>query len=186
MAKGFLERMGLVERVEDEIEVKVDMAEYSEEPEEEIEVETDNVSEDNFVTDVYTSNGLSDLSKSIFKVEEISKNLPATMPTDTMKASVIGILASFQLTAEDVIADGQKRQEIINAALRKISEENEALISIKQAEIEEAKKLIEECEKTIAACKQLMKVTEDKVEAESIRIQRLVDFVTVEPEGESK
>ena len=185
MAKGFLERMGLVEKVENE--VKVDVTEYSEEPVEEIEVETDNVSEDNFVADVYTSNGLSDLSKSIFKVEEIKHNLPATMPTDTMKASVIGILASFQLTSEDVKTDAEKRKVILEAALKQVADENAALIAIKQQEIEEAKKLIEDYQKVIAGCEQLIKTATDNVRTELIRIQELADFVTVEPvEGENK
>lgn len=188
MARGFLEKIGLVERVETEpVGIVLDENYCPEEQTEEIEVETDNVSEDNFVADVYANNDLSDLSKSIFKVEEIKHNLPTTMPNDTMRASVIGILASFQLTSEDVKADAEKRKIILEAALKQITDENEALIAIKQQEIEEAKKLIEDYQKVIAGCEQLVKTATDNVEVELNRIQKLADFVTVEPvEGESK
>ena len=52
----------------------------------------------NFINDVYNKAGLSDLSRSIFKVEEISATLPNTLPEDTLRQSIIGVLSSFNLS----------------------------------------------------------------------------------------
>lgn len=189
MGKSFLEKMGLVERVQPNIIETgvIDDAYYPDgELEEQPEIETENLTEDNFVSDVYNNNDLSDLSKSIFKVEEISMNLPDTMPKETKQVSVIGILASFQLTPENVKIDAEKRVAILNAALGKITDENNEFISTKQAEIEEAKRMIEECQKTIAECEHLIESSTEKVMKEIKRINSLKDFVTVDivAEGE--
>ena len=121
MGRNFLEKMGLVERVQPKPlgTIDEDYLESLEQTEEQIdvEVETENITEDNFISDIYNNNDLSDLSKSIFKVEEISMNLPDTMPKETKQASVIGILSSFQLTPESVKTDADERIVILNAAL---------------------------------------------------------------------
>ena len=44
----------------------------------------------NFVDDVYTSNHLDDITKSIFKIEELSSTLPAEMPNDIKRQTVLG------------------------------------------------------------------------------------------------
>ena len=179
--KGLFDKLGLVERIEDDIP-EVDIEDYAEENE--IDVETSNVTQDNFVTDVYASNNLSDLSESIFKVEEISNNLPNTMTKETKQGAVIGILASFNLTPEVVKIDAENRVTFLNAALKQITNENEEIISAKQEEIEEAKRLIENCQKTIAECEHMVETSTDKVEIEIKRINGLVDFITVK--GEQK
>lgn len=192
MGRSFLEKMGLVERVQPKPlgTIDEDYLESLEQTEEQIdvEVETENVTEDNFISDIYNNNDLSDLSKSIFKVEEISMNLPDTMPKETKQASVIGILSSFQLTPESVKTDADERIVILNAALGKIESENNELISAKQEEIENAKRLIEECQKTIAICEHSIESSTEKVMKEVKRINALKDFVTIESltEGEGQ
>ena len=192
MGRNFLEKMGLVERVQPKPlgTIDEDYLESLEQTEEQIdvEVETENITEDNFISDIYNNNDLSDLSKSIFKVEEISMNLPDTMPKETKQASVIGILSSFQLTPESVKTDADERIVILNAALGKIESENNELISAKQEEIENAKRLIEECQKTIAICEHSIESSTEKVMKEVKRINALKDFVTIESltEGEGQ
>lgn len=182
MAKrGLFEKLGLVERIEDDIPMPEDVEDYIEE---EIDVETNNVTQENFVSDVYESNNLSDLSESIFKVEEISNNLPNTMTKETKQGAIVGILASFNLTSEAVRADAEKRILVLNTALRQVINESEKFISERQEEIEEAKRLIENCQKVIADCEHMINVSTNKVEAEIKRINGLVEFITLK--GEQK
>lgn len=180
---NLFEKLGLVERVEDDIPVDI-YSQESDYSEEDVDVEIGNVTQDNIIADVYEGNNLSDLSRSIFKVEEIINNLPNTMTKETMQAAVIGILASFNLTPETVKIDAQNRISILNAALKQVTDENEAIVSTKQEEIEEAKKLIESCQKTISDCEYMIEISTGKVETEIKRINGLVNFITTK--GEQK
>ena len=67
--KNIFERMGLVEKVEDDYEPPYEEDQNFEAEEELPEVNTEGVSQDNLVADIYTANDLTDMDKSIFKDE---------------------------------------------------------------------------------------------------------------------
>ena len=73
----------------------------------ETDVELEDVDTNTLISDVYTQNNLFDMSHSIFKVEELIASLPKEMATDTKRASVLAILGSFNLTAPEVVVDGE-------------------------------------------------------------------------------
>lgn len=175
---GLLERMGLVEKVEEEI----DYEEYEDTCEEElVEVNTDGVSQTNLIADIYAANDLSDESCSIFKAEQICSTLPATMTTETKKASVLGALGVFGLTAETLSKDALVRMNILVSAETQITNENVDIINEKKQEIEDAKKLIEQCEKTIAEHEKIIANSTDVIDAEIKRISDLNVFLGGEP-----
>ena len=144
---------------------------------EEVEVNTELVSQDNLIEDIYNQNALSDLSKSIFKVEQTINSLPKEMPNDTMKATVLTILSNFGLTVDEIVEDGYSRQTIIRSALNAIVEENESAILTNKTIIEQKKLEIQELEKDNANRESVIKNTEDKVELELKRISDLVTFI---------
>lgn len=145
--------------------------------EDEVEVNTELVSQDNLIEDIYNQNALSDLSKSIFKVEQTINSLPKEMPNDTKKATVLTILSNFGLTVDEVVEDGYSRQTIIRSALNTIVEENESAILTNKTIIEQKKMEIQELEKDNANRETVIKNTEDKVELELKRISDLVTFI---------
>ena len=53
--------------------------------EEDINVNTESITHENLISDIYNQSGLSDLSKSIFKIEELINSLPKEMPNETKK-----------------------------------------------------------------------------------------------------
>ena len=177
---NLFERLHLVERVEEDVhEYDVSMEESYEEEVSHVNIEgvtQDNLQE-NLVAEIYNANGLFDMSDSIFKVEEISKSLPATMTTDAKKASVIGILGSFNLTAEQLINDASERIDMLLGAEKRINETNMSVIDAKKQEIENAKKLIEECEKTIAEHEQVISTSVDLIQEEVKRVTELKEFL---------
>lgn len=170
---GLLEKMGLVERVEEEPVI------YDEDymVEEYVDVNTENVTQDNLITDIYNQNDLSDLSKSIFKVEELINSLPKEMPNETKKATVLSILTSFGLTVDEIIADGEKRTSLVEAALVEITNENNDVIDSNNASIEQKKLEIQDLEKDNADRSIVIKNTEEKVESEVERINGLIKFI---------
>lgn len=144
---------------------------------EDVAVNTENVTQENLIADIYNQNALSDLSKSIFKVEELINSLPKEMPNETKKATVLSMLSIFGLTLDEIIADGESRFSIINSALSSIESENTDVIHSNNASIEQKKLEIQELEKDNADRFLLIKETADKIETEAKRIEELVKFV---------
>lgn len=144
---------------------------------EEVDVNTENVTQENLISDIYIQNDLSDLSKSIFKVEELINSLPKEMPNETKKATVLSILSSFGLTVEEVVADGENRSAIINSALLSITDENNNVINDNNTAIEQKKLEIQSLEKDNADRTIVIKNAEDKVESEIKRINDLIKFI---------
>lgn len=142
-----------------------------------VDVNTDNVTQENLISDIYNQNDLSDLSKSIFKVEELINSLPKEMPNETKKATVLSILSSFGLTVDEVIADGEDRTLIIKSALSSITDENNDVIDSNNASIEQKKLEIQDLEKDNSERAIVIKNAEDKVESELKRIDDLIKFI---------
>lgn len=140
-------------------------------------VNVEEVSQENLIADIYTSNDLSDLSKSIFKVEELINSLPKEMPNETKKATVLSILSSFGLTVDEVISDGENRKAIISSALNAILDENTSVINDNKVNIEQKKLEIQNLEKDNSDRENTIKETEDKIELETKRIEDLIRFI---------
>lgn len=145
--------------------------------EEEIAVSIDNVTQDNLIADVYESNGLSNQSQSIFKIEEIINTLPKEMPDATKRAAVVGILSTFGLTVEQVILDGESRKNVIRAAVNEIKEQNEKVIAENTSIIETKKYEIQDLETDTANRKNVIADSADKVSKEETRIDSLIAFI---------
>lgn len=178
---SFLERMGLVERVEDNPSPYNDH--YEECPDimtdeqETINVSTVQNATETLVSDIYANNNLSDMSRSIFKVEEINKSLPATMSTDTKREAVTGILASFDLAITDILSDASARSDAIKTTSEAMMAEYCETIKSLRDKIEDMREQIEACEAEIAANQDkyafVCEVSNEEIE----RIDALVDFL---------
>ena len=161
-----------VEEVQEEVQVMEMDYEYDEP-----DVNVEEVSQENLIADIYESNDLSNLSKSIFKVEELINSLPKEMPNETKKATVLSILSSFGLTVDEVISDGENRKDIILSALNAIFDENTSVINDNKANIEQKKLEIQNLEKDNSDRENIIKKTEDKIELETKRIEDLIKFI---------
>lgn len=170
---GFLQKLGLVEENPD-YNVDIEPITNYEEP---VDVNVENVSNDNLVGDIYSANNLSDLSKSIFKIDELINNLPKEMPTETKKATVLGILTSFGLTVEEVVNDGLSRINYLSASMNEIINKNTGEIDSSNMLIEDHKKEIEELSKYIADLTVANKNCENTIESEVDKISNLIKFV---------
>lgn len=144
---------------------------------EELDVNTENVNQDNLVGDIYNQNDLSDVSKSIFKIEELINSLPKEMPNETKKTTVLTMLSIFGLTVDEVVEDGNNRISIIEAALSAITNENSSVIEENKSNIEQKKLEIQDLEMDNAEREMVIKSTEDKIEAETKRISELIKFI---------
>lgn len=171
---GFLQKLGLVEENPD---YSMDATLTTSYAEPNVDVNVENVSNDNLVNDIYSANNLGDLSKSIFKVDELINNLPKEMPTETKKATVLGILTSFGLTVEEVVNDGLSRINYLSASMNEIINKNTSEIDSSNSLIEDHKKEIEELSKYIADLTVANKNCENTIESEVDKISNLIKFV---------
>ena len=175
--KNIFEKMGLVEKVDDDYNIESYEDQNLETEEELPEVNTEGVSQDNLIADIYSANDLTDMDKSIFKAEEIKATLPTTMTTEAMKATVIGILGSFKLTVEGLVEDAVKRTDILQAACAQITKDNTDVINERKTQIEDAKKLIEGWEQDIAAHEKTISTSVETINTEIKRIANLNTFL---------
>lgn len=174
MKKGFKDFF--FERTDEQIEDAYDV--YNDcSPDENVDVETSDVTQERLIEDVYESNELSDKTRSIFKVEEVLQSLPKEMPNETKRSTLLAILGSFGLTVDEVLEDGEKRISIVKAAMNKISDENEAVIAENLANIEQKKVEIQDLEKDNANRLEIVDSTESKINVEVERIDSLIKFV---------
>lgn len=145
--------------------------------EDDCDVNTENVTQENLINDIYAQNDLSDVSKSIFKIEELINTLPKEMPNETKKATVLSMLPIFGLVVDDIAADGRNRISIIDFARAEIIQENNEIITNNSEMIENRKVEIQELEKDNTMREAVIKDTEDKIDDEIKRINKLIDFI---------
>lgn len=174
---SLLKKLGLVEEnpnYYDDSDMDFQNVSYDES---DVDANVEGVTTENLVADIYAANSLEDLSKSIFKVDEVINSLPKEMATETKKATVLAILTSFGLTTDEVVQDGLTRINFLNSAKDEILTKNNSEIESSNVSIEDYKKKIEELSKYIANLEVENKNCEDTVEQEVSKIESLIKFV---------
>lgn len=174
---GFLKKFLLEEVSEEQLSYETNAHAETAEEVEMVDVNTENVTQENLIVDIYDQNGKSDTSKSIFKIEELINSLPKEMPNETKKTTVLSMLAIFGLTTDEVLCDGIERHEMIESALLGITEENKKVINSNNEMIEQKKLEIQKLEKDNADRILVIQSTENKIKAESNRIKTLIKFI---------
>lgn len=178
---SLLKKLGLVEDNPDYYAEYDNLSDISYD-ESDVDANVEGVTTENLVADIYAANSLEDLSKSIFKVDEVINSLPKEMATETKKATVLAILTSFGLTTDEVVQDGITRINFLKSAMNEILTKNNGEIEASNVSIEEYKKKIEELSKYIANLTVVNKNCEDTVEQEVSKIKNLIKFVGGEVE----
>lgn len=172
---GILEKLGLVEQVpSNNYEEAVEEYNYVVET---VEAELAEVNTDTLIEDIYVQNNLSDKSRSIFKVEELISSLPKEMATETKRNSVLAILGSFNLTATDVVTDGEERVRTLASIKEQVNSDSTMTITEKEAMIEGLKKDIEALTIEIANEQEKTRISNETISAEVAKIEALVKFV---------
>lgn len=171
---GLLTKLGLVEEVPNNYDDAVEEYSYVEET---VEAELDSVNTDTLIDDIYTQNDLADKSRSIFKVEELIASLPKEMATETKRNSVLAILGSFNLTATDVVTDGEERVKILTSIKEQVDSDSKMTVAEKEAQIEELKKSIEVLTVEIANEQEKARISNETISAEVVKVESLVKFV---------
>lgn len=171
---GLFEKLGLVEEVpSNDYDEIIEDYNYEEEV---VEAELDEVNTDTLIDDIYAQNNLADKSRSIFKVEELISSLPNEMTTETKRNSVLAILGTFNLTATDVVTDGEERVKILTSIKEQVDSESKMVVADKERQIEDLKKSIEALTVEIANEQEKVRVSNETISSEVTKIESLVKF----------
>lgn len=149
-------------------------------PSEEIDTQLPEETTTDFIGDVYNENGLSDFSRSIFKVEELTATLPAEMPRDTKRQTVMNIMTTVGLDVDTVMADSELRiQNLSNAETAVVASLDEDIAN-GESTIESLKVQIEDCQKDISMKKAQIASIKEVTLKETDRINALMRFLKEE------
>lgn len=172
---GFLKKLGIIEErypqnVSDDMEDGSDLSGG-------MEVGVPDLIAENLIRDIYAKNEISELERSIYKVEKFMNTLPNEMPQLTKRATVLGILEASGIPIEDVLEDGEKRQNILISVKSEIDGSKHAQISEAENEIELLKAEIEKRNSDIYNAKAEMATADERIMGEVKTIEALVNFI---------
>ena len=129
------------------------------------------------ISEIYDTAGLSDLTRSIYKVEEVEKTLPDSITKEVKRQSVLGILTSFGLSAKDVVDDGNMRIDVITNNSELIKMDADKFLESVNAEIEKHEKAISELQKAAAEKKENANMFITVADEECKRIKNILKFI---------
>lgn len=158
---GILKKLGLVEEIEDSSsrlstdEIIKQSNELLQESSSSVEV-PESIDTSGLVStdEVYEKFGLTDMEKSIFKVDEFRNTLPDSLPTQVQRETVLKVLNTSHLDIEELKGDAYKRLDALGATLDatkgdtdKIVEESKEKIKNLEEEIDKLKQTINDRQK---------------------------------------
>lgn len=174
MGKNFFEKLGLVEAKNDGF---APIEEEIIDCDPEVVIDIEKTVPSTLVQDAYLAQGVSDISKSVYKVEEFINAMPSDMPNKTKQSSVLGILTVSGMNANDIIADADERVATLTGALGTVVDENKKIVDDANRDIENLKLAIENANHVIADKEGIIKQSENIIAVEVERINKLKEFV---------
>jgi hypothetical protein len=168
---GLLEKWGLIEREDVDVQVPVAMSEAPT-----VEANAEINSTENVIDEIYAQNGMSNKDNSIYAVQSFIDTLPTEMTTAKKQASVYGILKVTGKSVDSLLMDAEERVNMLVAANNKIVKEKDEVINNAKADIEALKKAIEAADIVINNAEEIKESTIKAVDDEIKAIEELVKF----------
>lgn len=129
------------------------------------------------IKDIYNIGNMGDLSKSVYKVEEIKSVLPNALPTNAKKESVLGMMKVSNLTVSDVQIDTENRKNILNSVLENFTKDTQELTLENENEIKELEKRINDLKESINVRNVEQEQQEKIIKDELNKIDSIVEFI---------
>lgn len=114
---------------------------------------------------------------SIFKVKDFMKTLPDSLPTDTKRQTLLGVLTVSNLQIENLLEDAQIRINALNAVAEKCYTDTNEKISTNEQEIMKLMERIDVLKKENNDGKKLQEVQVTMINEEIKKINEITDFI---------
>lgn len=163
---------------EDIANLSLDAMAYAQEQEEnkrKIEINNKNVAS---IEEIYAATKLDDLSRSIYKIQEIQSVLPNTLPVATKKESVLGMMKVSNITLENVLDDANFRKEVLSQILKETSEDHLSFTEECNEEIRQLEARINELKENMISKNLEQEQQEKIINNELNTIESIVSFIS--------
>ena len=120
---------------------------------------------------------LKTVEQSIYKVKEFGAAFPDSLPKETRKAALLGVLATAGFKTEELIADSEERKTLLNSAKDTVLEENNKKIEALGFEIGTLVQKIEELKTQVVNYGKMNEAQEEIVAAEIKKIEEIENLI---------
>lgn len=190
--KSLLERLKLIERVEEDKEkASLNVVEPVKEEIKEDIPKQNMVSFDQQnqfkadrllkIEEIYKKFNLdSDNKNTIFIIDSFSKALPDYLPQEIKRQSILNIISSSGMNIVELLKDGSERINVLKNFESSSTNSTNKLISESEAEIEKLMQAINKCKNSINDRKKLQEEQSANIEYEVQKIQNIIQFINPE------
>lgn len=130
------------------------------------------------VTSIYEKYGIAPEGlNTIFIAETYLKTLPDYLPGELKRKTVLDIIRSSGMNADNLLKDGEERKEALNNFFQKFSQTSERIIKDLECEIDKLSESIQENKKAIAKRNNLQEEQTSLINYEFQRLQKIMKFL---------
>jgi hypothetical protein len=129
------------------------------------------------ISDIYAKEGIGDLARSIFKVEEIKSVVPPELPTESKRKTVLGMLNVSGLNVPELITDAELRINTLKSAQLAFNNNASDSVTEDEAKIADLESQIDILKQKISTTKKNQEAQNMSIDTELNRISDIVKFV---------
>ena len=176
---SLLAKLGLVEDEQKETNIVSKVEEETIIEEAAITIERNSEFEPATVEEIYGlfKEKLMPQERSIYKVKEFGAAFPDSLPKETKKAALIGVLQTAGFKVEELLEDAETRKTFLQTANTTVSEENNTKIETLALEIGELSKKIESLKEQVVNYGKLSEEQAELVKTEIKKIEEIENLI---------
>ncbi len=129
------------------------------------------------ILDIYTKENIQDLTRSIFKVEEIKEIVPVELASDIKKKTVLGMLTVSGFNVSDLLTDASLRLTVIESAKNAFNEKADDSIREDELTIITLEEEIDRIKQNINTTKINRETQNSIIDVEVTRINNIIKFI---------
>lgn len=176
--KTILEKLKIVERVEDKAQYDRASEKQRAEAENREPAEDFKVNKLLSIVEIYNKTGLDvDGTGTVFIIDNFYKALPENLPAEVKRQSVLNLISASSMKLDEILADGRERLGALGNFIQNFSCKTDEIISKNENEIKVLSEKINEHKRVIAERKKLKQEQTSIVQYETQKIQNIIQSV---------
>lgn len=138
---------------------------------------------DELIVKLYNENGISDTSRSIYRVEDFLAALPETLPEDIRRSTCVNVLKASGFDPLELEDDGNIRSKVLASGKQKLISNNSQRVDSLTADISDLEKQIQDKRTEILSIQQANESITSTIDEETSKIERLMKIIRINKEG---
>ncbi|MDF2520250.1 MAG: hypothetical protein K0R84_878 [Clostridia bacterium] len=134
------------------------------------------------IKDVYRKSGLeAKETNTVYLIESFLKALPANLPSDVKRQSIINLISASHIDIILLLKDGNRRLEVLNKYFEDFSNNVSELISSNEKQIRKLNERIAYHNRIIEEKKKMKEDLKSEIEYEVQKISGIIEFIENKP-----